>query len=342
MPPEPVSQSHLTAVLVVGTRVVIRSLLPESEVSADGPHQTDVVGVILSIDDDAVVVDSRRGQVRVPRARIVLAKRVPPPPPRRAPRRSGATPPISVDDLQSLMTAGMPPLRSQRVGEWLLRAADGYTGRANSALPIGDPGLPLDVALERLIAWYADQHLPALIQLPHATESEPTESALGPALAQRNWRFFQRTLVMVTPALTTGRSGPRIEVSSVPTDAWWEASSPRSIEHRATLTQVLARIPAGAYLTAYLDDRPAGHARLAFHDGWSGVFDVHTDPAVRRRGVGRALMGAAEQLATDERIPLQYLQVSADNSAAVRLYESLGWQTHHAYHYATPADPHQD
>ena len=103
-----------------------------------------------------------------------------------------------------------------------------------------------------------------------------------------------------------------------------------------TAARIFQRVPDGAYLTAYLADRPVGHARVACNDGWAGVFDVHTDPAIRRRGVGRALMAAADVAAIERRITLQYLQVSASNETAVELYRSLGWQVHHEYHYATP------
>nr|WP_246336848.1 GNAT family N-acetyltransferase [Flexivirga oryzae] len=128
----------------------------------------------------------------------------------------------------------------------------------------------------------------------------------------------------------------RLTVTGAPTDGWWVSASPRALEHRETLVQVLARVPEAAYLTAYLNDRPAGHARLAFHDGWSGIFDVHTDPVARRSGIATALMTEAARVAGERRIPLQYLQVAADNAAAVGLYGSLGWVVHHAYHYATP------
>jgi ribosomal protein S18 acetylase RimI-like enzyme len=344
--PKPISQSHLTAGLAVGARVVIRLRLPETEVPEGGPRHTDVVGHVRSLDETAVVVDTRSGEVTVPRDRIVLAKRVPPAPVRKHRTAPAPSPPISgagaassaigIDELQVLMTAGMPPLDSQHVGEWLLRSAEGYTGRANSALAVGDPGMPPAEAVDRVAAWYAEHGQPALIQLPHRPGENPAASALGSLLVTRDWRFVTRTLVMTkpaSPAVSTERVP--IDISDTPSDDWWLSASPRSLEHRDTLARVLARIPEAAYLTAYVDGTAVGHARLAFTGRWSGVFDLHTDPSVRRRGVARALMAGASQLAVDQRIPLQYLQVAAENEAAVRLYRSLGWQVHHEYHYAT-------
>ena len=52
------------------------------------------------------------------------------------------------------------------LGEWLLRAADGFTGRANSALPLGDPGLPLEAALDYVTGWYRARGLPAVMAVP--------------------------------------------------------------------------------------------------------------------------------------------------------------------------------
>ena len=60
----------------VGARVVVRRSLPEGGLG-------DVLGDVLEVGPDGVVVETRRGPVRVDAERIVLAKRVPPAPPRR-------------------------------------------------------------------------------------------------------------------------------------------------------------------------------------------------------------------------------------------------------------------
>lgn len=343
VPFESVSQSHLTALLVVGRRVVLRSRLASGDSVPGGPTLTDTLGDVMSVTPEAVVIDTRKGPVTVERSSIVLAKAVPPPPARRAPRAVPNS--IDIDELQRLMVGGMPPLESARVGDWLLRAANGYTGRANSVLAIGDPGMSLEAAVAQVCAWYAERDQPALVQSPHETGADPTASALGSLLVQQDWHFFLRTSVMTKAASNDGptagdasATGLRVEVSDEPTDDWWHTASPRALDHRDTLSRMLEQVRPAAYLTAYLDDRPVGHVRLALADGWSGIFDVHTDPDARGRGVARALMRQAELTASERRIPLQYLQVAADNVAAVALYEALDWQVHHEYHYARPTD----
>lgn len=66
--------------------MVLRVRLPDAEVSQGGPHHTDVLGEVRSIDGTSVVIDTRRGEVTVLRDRVVLAKQVPPAPTRK-PRR---------------------------------------------------------------------------------------------------------------------------------------------------------------------------------------------------------------------------------------------------------------
>jgi ribosomal-protein-alanine N-acetyltransferase len=55
------------------------------------------------------------------------------------------------------------------------------------------------------------------------------------------------------------------------------------------------------------------------------IVNVATHPDSRRRGVGRALMSAIEQLAKDRGIVFLSLEVRESNIAARSLYSSLGW-----------------
>lgn len=68
----------------VGTRVVVRRRLAEPE--PGGPHLTDVLGVVVQVDDEHVVIDTRHGTVRVAGADVVLWKPIPPAPERRSSR----------------------------------------------------------------------------------------------------------------------------------------------------------------------------------------------------------------------------------------------------------------
>jgi predicted GNAT family acetyltransferase len=74
-------------------------------------------------------------------------------------------------------------------------------------------------------------------------------------------------------------------------------------------------------------------ARMAVHPGWAGVFAVWVDPEHRRRGLATTLTSAIAMVARESSMPSMYLQVSADNTDAVRFYEGLGFTVHHEYTY---------
>lgn len=66
-----------------GVRVVVRRVRDDAP-QAGAPPYTDVLGDVVEVDDDGLTVRTRRGDVRVPAADVVLTKVVPPAP---APRR---------------------------------------------------------------------------------------------------------------------------------------------------------------------------------------------------------------------------------------------------------------
>ena len=55
------------------------------------------------------------------------------------------------------------------------------------------------------------------------------------------------------------------------------------------------------------------------------LYDLFVDPAARQRGVGRRLMQAAADEARTQGAVSLVLSTARTNSAAQRLYESLGW-----------------
>lgn len=302
----------------------------------EGATLTDVVGTLTSCDSDALVVTTRTGErVTVARDDVVAAKEIPPTPGRRGrPHRA-----ISMSDLQEHMNNGWLAEEGHWHGRWLLRASHGYTKRANSCLTLGGPARPLERMLDDVRAWYAERGLPALLQVPLPPGAKASDDHTVQHALTRGWQVTSPTLVMTAATSRVrdcaGREDPRaaLEVSAELTCAWWRLADARARAHESAARGLLTRSREQLFVTAQEDGNTLAHARIAFTEGWGGLFDVATSPSHRRRGLASTVIAACTHEASTRDVHSLYLQVSADNDAATTLYERLGFTTHHTYVY---------
>jgi ribosomal protein S18 acetylase RimI-like enzyme len=71
---------------------------------------------------------------------------------------------------------------------------------------------------------------------------------------------------------------------------------------------------------------------------FAGIFDVATLSASRRCGYARSLVLGLLHQAKEAGADKVYLQVMADNAAAISLYKSIGFHQIYAYHYRVKFD----
>jgi ribosomal protein S18 acetylase RimI-like enzyme len=295
---------------------------------------TDVVGHLLEAGDSALTVLRPSGEVVVLDASAVTAAKVVPPAPV---RRGWEVPAVSPADLQRICWAGWPAREVEMLGDWALRAHDGITGRANSAMAVGDPGVPLADALGVVRRWYAGRDLPPLLQLPLADPVNREMAALG-------WRRQHVTIVQVAPvapllAALPARDDVRAVVDPAPSGDWCSLMHDLDERNPESHVAILTGPPVVGFATLYAGDEPVGIGRVSVEGEWAGVTSVDVAPSARRSGVGSAVMRTLLGWAGERGAVASYLQVRAANDAALRLYAALGYVTHHPYNYRHPPSP---
>ncbi|MER5556505.1 GNAT family N-acetyltransferase [Streptomyces sp. NPDC002793] len=312
----------------VGKRVSVRCLVGAS---GEGSKFTDTVGVLTSWDDGMLSVTTKRGdRVRVAESALVAGKVVPPAPARRR------GPAASFQELALVTARAWPPVESELLGDWQLRAAGGFTRRANSVLPLGDPGLPLGEALQRVRRWYGERGLPALVQA--STGAEGTQERLCAGLEEHGWRREVTAEVRIAALAPIGDLDADISAvrTARGTDASWLARYQRSATPGPEVLKVLAGGPSVWFASVPGDDPagvPAAIGRCVVDGRWAGFMAVEVSPEYRRRGLATAVMTALARTALDEGASAAWLQVEADNEGARALYDGMGFATHHHYHH---------
>ncbi|MEV5454413.1 GNAT family N-acetyltransferase [Streptomyces sp. NPDC052535] len=316
----------------VGKRVSVRRL---SDTGVAGERFTDTVGVLTSWTDGVLLITRKSGEsVRVAESDLVAGKVVPAAPARRR------GPAASYEELARVAARAWPPVESERLGAWELRAAGGFTRRANSVLPLGDPGLPLDEALTAVRRWYGERGLPAYVQT--ATGAAGTQEQLCAELERRGW------VREVTAEVWTGGLAPVADLSegagvvlSRQADETWLARYRRRGVSEVALRVLgggpsvwFATVP-GADADADADGQgvPAAIGRCVVDGRWASFAAVEVDPARRRRGLATAVMAALARRALGEGASAAWLQVETDNAGARALYAGMGFAAHHAYHH---------
>ncbi|MFF9086984.1 GNAT family N-acetyltransferase [Streptomyces sp. NPDC014991] len=344
----------------VGKRVSVRRL---GEPGAAPEKFTDTVGVLTSWDDGVLMITRRSGErVRIPQSALVAGKVVPAAPARRR------GPAASYSELALVAARAWRPVESERLGEWELRAAvddapsgpgpatgprTGFTRRANSVLPLGDPGLPLDAALDAVRRWYGERGLPAYVQT--ATGAEGTQELLSAELERRGWtREVTAELWTAALAPVADRAeGAGVVLSRTVDEAWlarYRRTGVGEVARRVLGSQSPRASEAGSgggpsVWFACVPGTAAGEpvaaiGRCAVDGRWAGFAAVEVAPGRRRLGLATEVMAALARRALDEGASAAWLQVETDNEAARALYAALGFTPHHAYHhYRAPSEP---
>ncbi len=264
----------------------------------------------------------------------------------------------SLLELERIAALGWRGTETATVGEWLLRAGHGFTGRANSVLPLGSPGANLEDALVGISDFYRDRGQPIVFQIPEDSAGSQLD-LLDRDLLGRGWLSYNTTVVLTASIATVTQSCPPAahlppaSFAATPSQAWLSGYRYRGDPLPASAVAVLVNacdpvfatvIDGGIHtvIDSVIDGGidsdegpPAGVARGALNQGWLGVTAVTVAESRRRSGIGRHLMGELARWALERPEPAHsvYLQVDEANSAAIAMYDRVGFVPHHRYHY---------
>lgn len=285
---------------MVGSRVVVRRILPGREGRPGEPAFTDVLGILEGWDTEARV---RRedGTLEVfPTALVVAGKPVP--------ERPKVRLRVSALDAERHTARLWRGVEVKGLGDWELRHEPRPTGRrrkrANSALAMGDPGLELPAAAYLVREHYERLGLEPLAQVEIGSEQEDFFVADG-------WRAVDGDAHFLLGSVATVRR------------RLLEASTP--VELSLTGNGATASIGTGC------DPVAEGTATLA--GDWLGLHGFEVDPAHRRRGHATALVASLTEWGAEHGATHVWLHVETGNQPAMRLYEGLGLQVHHTCRY---------
>jgi N-acetylglutamate synthase len=287
-------------VVEVGARVVVRYRLPAGSV----PPLTDVIGHLEAVGATLTVRTKRGEAVEISAADVVTIKKL-------------AAAPVRTADIRNLEHAAAlawPGAEHAWVGGWLLRFGHGSTRRANSAVP-------LDVSTDgvgAVIDWYAARGVAPLVAAPDRLLRIPS----GVPTDAEN--------LVMTGKLGFYQAGRAVTIAARPDDDWLR------LYRREVPVDVLTAVVDGEVAFAELDGAAVGRAAVTeAPDGtrWVGLSAVHVVEEARRRGLARDLCAALLAWGGERGATRPYVQVLADNTAAARLYESMGFSVHHRSRY---------
>lgn len=226
-----------------------------------------------------------------------------------------------------------------RVDGWLLRLSPGKARRSRCVNALAQGQMPLDDLLARCRQSFDAAGLPLILRI--TPYSQPAD--LDAQLEARGWTRFEPTDVMVLPALQPEAlpalpEGLRLVALS--TDEYAQLIGRQRGSSDAEINGQQERLQAAAvrYQPFVLRHANSPEELLAcgqftLADGLAGLFDIYTPEEARGQGHGRRLCQALLREAHRQGGRSAYLQVSAGNTVAKRMYTSMGFVRAYGYHY---------
>jgi len=242
--------------------------------------------------------------------------------------------PRTISDIEYLASHCWPGKEIERYQGWIIHWNDAVTWRANSVLPISEPSIMLEDAIDYVIKFYEERNTPTAFKMTE--ESKPEN--LDDTLDEMSFTKFMNTYLQTIPIDELVCLDPRVGVDllrvtdeSIDTlihrskrDAF-ELEIRREIIHRIEGEKKIARV--------MIDGQIAGVGLGVVEEDMLGIFSVRTLPEYQHRGVAWSISCALGMWGEETGASTAFLQVEADNLPALGLYESMGFKTQYNYWY---------
>ena len=217
-----------------------------------------------------------------------------------------------------------------------LRLSNGYTKRANSANILTNQGESIS-KLGNLIAQYENlfqqQQLPCIFRLPSFANNQH----LDVQLQQHGYQAIDNSLVMTQNLQPQPHQQTDDQIKNLSPPQWLEyfcaINQLQSNQQQAHL-DILQRIECQTCFAVLFQQGAAIACGLAVCDQQQvGLFDIATQANMRGQGHATRVIHHLLQWGYQQGATQSYLQVVANNLPAVKLYQTLGYQTSIQYHY---------
>src|SRR6266566_3083719 len=213
------------------------------------------------------------------------------------------------------------------MGRWV---GAGFTGRANSALPVGDPGLPLPEAVKEVDEWYRRRGLRPMIVLPRGAAPKPLENLL----AERSWVPRPGPAFVMTADVADIPARPAdVHFAPEPDAAFLGLYRYRGQDLPPIARTLMMSAPWQAFGTISRDGRTVACGRISVAGDLGVMTAVEVDPSSQRQGLGTAITAGLAAAAAAQGARTILLQVETTNAAARALYQRCGFTDSHRYHY---------
>ena len=306
------AQNSIPSLLgAIGKRVTIRLREP-------GGGFRDIVGILQN---ERELINSKSKLISFSPDEIAIWREIKP-----LPDLAGKGAPLSlrIIELEKLSDLTWPALEIIEYGEWRLRISDGFSMRANSVLPIGEPPIDLASAVDEVTSIYRENNLKPTFSIPL-----PIFDELDRYLEQRGWniKIDANFLIRDIGAIeVSGHPQFSIEILDYPSKEWLEVNSDQPLE------KIMLRYPA-RYGAIKSGEEVIAVGRIATLGSWSIVTRLFVNPSFRGKGLAKALMNNLLSAAVTDGATKVALQVDNENGAALALYQSMGFTTHHKFVY---------
>ncbi|MET0132007.1 MAG: GNAT family N-acetyltransferase [Kibdelosporangium sp.] len=240
--------------------------------------------------------------------------------------------PDPIAQLEYECAEAWPALVDEPLGDWRMRAAGGFTGRANSTLTLGDPGMPIAGALLRTVDFAAANGIGPTAHVVKDSQVEAKIAAQGWAVDHAHPGGAE-SAVMTGPLSPGGFAGAAVH--DRPPTGWWELAAGSATPSPAQ-RHVLSSKSGVGYGVVTRDGEVLAAVRGAIVGDLLHISRLAVRLSARRQGLAIGLLRTLYTWAHERGARRQALQVAEHNTAAIRLYERFGCVEHHRYCYWIP------